>query len=161
MTGLNDEDRYKEYWGYLRHIETLRFTMGGLIVTVVSALLAVLHLAPGGGTVEHVGPWALIFLALFVGMAAWFLVAHNKSYAHYFKQLRSMDDRIKDFGKRGPFEALLALVTLLQFAVVGSAFSFDWLAGWESVLVVVIGVLALLVPWLYHQRTDGPDGDPT
>ncbi len=49
-------------------------------MTVASGLLAVVHLA-GGRIAENLKPWALIFLALFVGVAAWFLVAHNKSHS--------------------------------------------------------------------------------
>jgi hypothetical protein len=150
MTEITTDDRYKEYWAYLRHAETLRFAMGSLIVTVASALLAGVYVAPENGFVGDQRPWILVFLALFVGVAACFLVAHKRSYTHYFDELKEMDGRLVDFGKRGPFEALLALVTLPQLAIFFSAFAFP--SRWEWVVVAAIGIVSAVLPWAYHLR---------
>ncbi len=124
MEEVTTKERHKEYWAYLRHVETLRFAMGSLILTAVSALLAAVYLAPEGGVAEDLRPQILIFLSLFVGIASWFLVSHKRSYDYYFNKLKEMDGRPADFGTRGPFEALLALVTLPQVAIFSSAFAF-------------------------------------
>ena len=129
MATPTNPDRYSEYWAYLRHIETLRFTMAGLIATVASGLLAVVHLAPDEDIDAALGVSALIFLALFIAVAAVFLVAHKRSYTHYFEQLKRIDPNVADFGKRGPFEALLVLLTLPQGAIIFSAFAFE---SWVS-----------------------------
>jgi hypothetical protein len=147
---ITTQDRYKEYWAYLRHVETLRFAMGSLILTAVSALLAAVYLAPEGGVAEDLRPQILIFLSLFVGIASWFLVSHKRSYDHYFKMVRRLDPPVPDFKKRGAFEALLALVTLPQLAIGASTFAFDSWSRWEIVFVPIIAATSAVLPWIYH-----------
>jgi len=151
-------DRYREYWAYLRHIETLRFTLVGVIVTVANAILVAVNLNPWGQNSPDFTLWVLGFLAVFVGVATSFLVAHKKSYQAYFDELKDMDEGLQDFGRRGTFEVLLVLVSLSQFAIVGSALTVDS-SGSSWVMVVATG--SLLVPWAYHlsgdRRTGGYD----
>jgi len=144
-------DRYREYWAYLRHIETLRFALVGVIVTVASAILAAVNLSPWGQKSPDFTLWVLGFLAVFVGVATWFLVAHKKSYDAYFCKLENMGEDLEDFGKRGPFEVLLVLVSLSQLAIIGSALTVDSLG---SCLVMIVATVSLLLPWAYHLSGD-------
>jgi hypothetical protein len=146
--GIESKDRYREYWAYIRHIENLRFTMGGLVVTVTGAVLgafAFSHLRPS----HRALPWALGFLSLFLGVAASFLVCHNKSYKHYFDKLNDMeeDGKLPNFGKGGPFAVLLVLMSLPQLVIIGWAPAFHLYRAWW---LVTVGALALVAPWFLH-----------
>ena len=158
MTEPTDQDRYREYWAYLRHVETLRFTMGALLVTVASALIAVVYLAPPEDIAGDIVPWILAFLSIFVGVSAWFLVAHKKSYTVYFSLLKKMDPNLVDLQRHGAFEALLVLVTRPQVVIVASAFLLSSWAIWQTtILLYMVFVPATLAPWIYFLHETNRD----
>lgn len=156
MADPSDEARYREYWAYIRHVETVRFTLGGLILTAASAILAVVLLRPDDGRfAADVEPWAFLFLATFVGVSAWFMVEHKASYNHYFDQLREMDSGLRlDPGEwrvwwwAGPFEIFLLLITLIQVAIVlGAAFGFPEWSLWQRIGTPVVGIAFVAGTW--------------
>ena len=152
---LLNQNRYREYWAYLRHIETLRFTLGALIVTVVGVVVAVGGLAPLGKEAEGLAPWVLVFLSLFLCVAAVFIVSHKKYYDMYSKMLDHMDPELRRQREAlgnwaEPFVWLLLLVTLPQLAIICSAFtlgSWPWL---QRFVVALFGYVGMLVPWFYY-----------
>lgn len=146
MAEINEERRYEQYWAYLRHVEMIRFQMAGLLVVVAGGGLGFVH---GNGRSGPLAAGILSFLAAFALGAQGFLVAHRRSYRHYFRQLK---DNLEDPGlfdasgmkwRDDPFGWLLALTLLLQVAVVSSAFPLFDSCAWKAT-VLIVGVLLLV-----------------
>jgi hypothetical protein len=150
----SDADRYREYWAYLRHIETLRFHVGGLITVVASGILGFVYQGFRGPDSLQGGVKAgiLAFLAVFVLIAQGYLVSHKAAYNFYWNLIRCpLDPAIYEAKPPRPFDLLLALTSLVQAAVLASAFLTLGLCAWKGA-VAGIGAVFLAAPWFLLHR---------
>ncbi len=140
-----DEDRYREYWAYIRHAESLRFQLVGVLTAVGGAGVALVT-----ATKVSVGPekafWILIGYGLLVGFAGLYLLAHKASYDRYAALMREQEpqrNRRRDGWLWDAFTWLLAMLVVLEAGVCVAA----WLSGINDSLA--LGVAAFAVPVVF------------
>ncbi len=145
-TGVTDKDRHAEYWAYLRHIETVRFQMAAVVSAVVGgALAALIGAAPwteNGGLDPTFGLAIVIGLELFTAFTAFYLIGHKANYAWYHTRLKEIDQVLKHKPKAEVFGWLLAMLALVQFALMVTAVEF---AGAESLIWIAPAVFMLSI----------------
>lgn len=151
-------DRYREYWAYLRHIETMRFHLASVLVAVT---VGTLGFVAGRTDVEvfgrvAYGPVALLGLCMFIGSAQMFLVASKLRYGEYLAELRVLDPgtaiaRVARTNVFGPFFWILVMNSLTQGTVaLLLVFLATDFAGWA---LAILGWASLAAPWLFQARS--------
>ncbi|MCB2224340.1 MAG: hypothetical protein KQH83_09240 [Actinobacteria bacterium] len=164
--GVSDSDRYRELWAYLRHIEVTRFQMTTVVSLSVAGVLGALYgggawTDSGGLTVEQ-GTAIVVALEWFVGFAALYLVAHKKNYSWYLDRLVELDrSTFEKMPKEGTepsmkdsmevFAWMLMMLTLLQAALVWSAFALSECDA-LSYVALVVGLVVSLSVWVPYCR---------
>jgi hypothetical protein len=143
--GVTDQDRYREYWAYLRHIESLRFQVATVVSVAVGGALGVV--LSKRNTAGRLDAWALavvLGLELFILLAGLYLVGHKNNYSWYFRQVRELDPeslackpRFEVFGWLLGMLALVQAALALTAGVLGD--SLPWRAGAVAAAVLGIG----------------------
>jgi len=116
---MEPESYYREYWAYLRHAESLRFQLVGVVTAVGAAVIGVG--VSGGTRVTLLSLLILLALGLFIGFVGCYLVAHKKSYDRYAGFMRDLEPPGQN-KERDPFWCdaftwLLAMMTVLELLV--------------------------------------------
>jgi hypothetical protein len=168
--GISDDARYREYWAYLRHVETLRFQLASVVVVAGGAVLGWVVTAAGGrrGRVSlacalRANPalgWGVLLLGVFVGAAGFFLIAHKRNYDRYYDWLGCLDCHLREPGQE-VFGWLLGMLTVVEAgvaAVLASWRRFDRLLWLVPVLIVVYWWVCWGAHWCRRRRRKGVCG---
>ncbi len=133
---ISSADHYREYWAYLRHLESTRFSVVAVMVTGTGIVIALYRdsLSPAS-----LG-WGVAFVSGLFALTALFLTRQKKSYEHYFGILKENGAEPPSFGVLGPFPAVLLLLAWPQVAMLLLAISGD---GWPAAARLVTALLSL------------------
>ena len=154
--------RYPEYWAYIRHAESLRFHVVGVLTAVGAAGVAL-----ATATEIQIGRkeslWILIGYGLLVGFAGFYLLAHKASYDRYVRLVREHEPPVnqrRDPVHKDAFTWLLAMLAVSELGVVVSTFLTSG-TGYVELAVIAIAVAVLFIAsWVviyWFIRRNHPD----